>query len=98
MRLLLIPALCLSALAMAGEAIRPKYDIDLSRPYSTASVAPYAADHESVYAYIDAEIEAHTAALQRWMRQPSISAQNVGVLDMAEMVRGDFEALRLCAS
>ena len=27
------------------------------------------------------------------MRQPSISAQNVGVLDMAEMVRDDFEAL-----
>ena len=86
-------ALCLSALAHAGDTVRPKYAIDLSDPYSTDSVATYAGDRAAVHAYIDAEIEAHTAALQRWMRQPSISAQNVGVLGMAEMVRGDFEAL-----
>ena len=86
-------ALCLSALAHAGDTVRPKYAIDLSDPHSTDSVATYAGDRAAVHAYIDAEIEAHTAALQRWMRQPSISAQNVGVLDMAQMVRGDFEAL-----
>ena len=101
MSILLWLALCASALAFAdgavpaeaGGAVRPKYAIDLSNPYSTDSVAAYAGDHEAVHAYIDAEIGAHTAALQRWLRQPSISAQNVGVLDMAELVRGDFEAL-----
>ena len=93
MRILLCLALCSSALAFAGEPVRPKYAIDLSNPYSTDSVAVYAGDHEAVHAYIDAHIEAHTAGLQHWMRQPSISAQNVGVLDMAEMVRSDLEAL-----
>ena len=86
-------ALCLSALAHAGDAERPKHPIDLSNPYSTDDVPTYAGDHAAVHAYIDAEIEAHVAALQRWMRQRSISALNVGVLDMAEMVRDDFKAL-----
>ncbi len=93
MRFLLGLALCSTTLALAGDVVRPKHEIDLSNPYSTDSVPAYAGDHAAVHAYIDAEIEAHTAALQRWMRQRSISAQNVGVRDMAEMVRGDFEAL-----
>ena len=93
MRFLLGLTLCSSALAFAGESVRPKYAIDLSNPYSTDSVTAYAGDHAAVYAYIDDRFEAHTAALQRWMRQPSISAQNVGVRDMAEMMRADFEAL-----
>ena len=93
MKTLLWLFLCASTLAFAGENARPKYALDLSNPYSTDSVAAYSGDHAAVHAYIDAQVEAHTAALQRWMRQPSISAQNVGVRDMAEMVRGDFEAL-----
>ncbi len=97
MRFLLGLALCSTAVAFAGElpgeTVRPKHEINLSNPYSTDSVPAYAGDHAAVHAYIDAEIEAHMAALQRWMRQRSISAQNVGVRDMAEMVRGDFEAL-----
>ena len=93
MKILLGLALCSSALAFAGESVRPKYEIDLSNPYSTDSVPAYAGDHAAVHAYIDDRLDAHTAALQRWMRQPSISAQNVGVRDMAEMVRADFEAL-----
>ncbi len=91
--MLLLLAVCLSALAHGDGPERPKYAIDLANPYSTDSVATYDGDHSAVYAHIDAEIDAHVAALQRWMRQPSISAQNVGVRDMAEMVRGDFDAL-----
>ena len=93
MRFLSALALCAAAMAFADESVRSKYAIDLSNPYSTDGVAAYAGDHAAVHALIDAEIEAHTAALQRWMRQRSISAQNIGVRDMAEMVRGDFEAL-----
>ena len=61
--------------------------------YSTDQVAAYSGDHAAVYRHIDANLDAHLANLQRWMRQPSISAQNVGVRDMAKMVRDDFKAL-----
>jgi acetylornithine deacetylase/succinyl-diaminopimelate desuccinylase-like protein len=77
----------------ANEIVRPKYEIDLSNPYSTDSVPIYAGDHKSVYQHIDDNINAHTEALQRWMRQPSISAQNVGIREMAELVRSDLEAI-----
>ena len=76
-----------------GETKRPKYEIDLSNPYSTDSAPAYTGDHSAVYAHIDDNLADHLGHLQRWMRQPSISAQNVGVRKMAELVRDDFEAL-----
>lgn len=82
--------------AVAPEEIvvtRPVYPIDVSNPYDTASVPVYAGSHDAVYAHIDDNIISHVGHLQRWMRQKSISAQNVGVRDMAELVRADFEAL-----
>ena len=76
-----------------AEVQRPKYDIDLSNPYSTDAVPAYTGDHSAVYAHIDDNLANHLAHLQRWLRQPSISAQNVGVRQMAELVRDDFKAL-----
>lgn len=72
---------------------RPRYPISLDNPYSTDAIAAYTGEHAAVYAYIDRQLPAHTAALQRWLRQPSISAQNVGIQAMAELVRDDFKAL-----
>jgi acetylornithine deacetylase/succinyl-diaminopimelate desuccinylase-like protein len=56
-------------------------------------VAPYTGTHDATYAYIDANIKAHTENLRRWVRQPSVSAQNNGIAEMAEMVRKDLLAL-----
>jgi acetylornithine deacetylase/succinyl-diaminopimelate desuccinylase-like protein len=40
-----------------------------------------------VYAYIDAHQDEFIADLQALVRQPSISAQNVGLRECAELVR-----------
>jgi acetylornithine deacetylase/succinyl-diaminopimelate desuccinylase-like protein len=78
---------------VAADVQRPRYDIDISDPYDSSRVAAYDDSHEEIYAHIDDNIAHHTAELQRWLRQPSISAQDVGVREMAEMVRDDLEAL-----
>jgi acetylornithine deacetylase/succinyl-diaminopimelate desuccinylase-like protein len=62
-------------------------------PFDAASIAPYRGDHARVYAHIQANLPQHLAELQRWVRQPSISAQNVGVREMAELLRDDLLAL-----
>ena len=84
------------ALAFAFSAIaadRPAFSIDKSQPYDAAKVRAYAGKHERVYAYIDQHYEEHVAQLQRWIRQRSISAQNDGIRQMAEMLRDDLKRL-----
>jgi acetylornithine deacetylase/succinyl-diaminopimelate desuccinylase-like protein len=61
--------------------------------FDASAVPAYAGDHAAVYAHIDASIERHVAELQRWIRQPSVSAQNIGIQQMAEMLRRDLEGL-----
>ena len=72
---------------------RPRFAIETDDAYDPASVPAYAGEHAAVYAHIDDSILAHTAALQRWLRQPSISAQNQGIEEMAEMLRDDLRSL-----
>jgi acetylornithine deacetylase/succinyl-diaminopimelate desuccinylase-like protein len=72
---------------------RPKFAITTDKAYDPETVAPYAAMHDEIYAYIDSVLPAHTAALQRWLRQRSISAQNDGIQAMAEMLRDDLGAI-----
>lgn len=72
---------------------RPVFELTTTAAYDIAAIEAYAGDHGAVYEYIDANQEAHLAALQRWLRQPSISAQNVGIQEMAEMLRQDLEGL-----
>ena len=80
-------------LADTPEISRPVFPIDTDRAYDPDSVAAYAGEHAEVYAHIDQSLPGHTEALQRWMRQRSISAQNDGIQEMAEMLRADLEAL-----
>ena len=87
---LLLAALLLPAPAAAQ---RPAFEITTREAFDPAAVPAYGGAHTEVYAWIDAHRDEHLAALQRWLRQPSISAQDVGVRDMAEMLRGDLEAL-----
>ncbi len=96
-------ALCLLlALVVAGcERVsekttmfeRPVHQLATTEAYDIGSIAPYEGDHAAVYDYIDANLDDHLAAIQRWLRQKSISAQNDGVIEMAEMLRQDFEDL-----
>jgi acetylornithine deacetylase/succinyl-diaminopimelate desuccinylase-like protein len=96
---LLILALALSTPACEAPALEsqqvvpPVYTIETDEAFDPTLIPPYAGDHPEIYHYIDENQEAHLAQLQRWLRQPSISAENTGIAEMAEMVRADFEAL-----
>ncbi len=80
--------------AASGEAAaRPDFTLPEAEAFDAASVPAYGGDHGAVYAYIDENLDSHVGKIQRWLRQPSISAQNVGVREMAEMMRGDLEAI-----
>lgn len=98
-RSLLMAVLTLAAFAAGAETEnvlaqeRPRFAIETDDVYDPGSVPAYAGEHSAVYAHIDDSIHRHTAALQRWMRQPSISAQNDGIQEMAEMLRDDLQAL-----
>ena len=62
-------------------------------PFDARTIPAYGGDHARVYAHIQAHQAEHVAELQRWLRQPSISAQNAGVHEMAELLRDDLLAL-----
>ncbi len=58
--------------------------------FDAGAVPAYAGEHADIYAHIDANLDGHVAQIQRWIRQPSVSAQNVGVREMATMLRDDL--------
>lgn len=72
---------------------RPRFEITEMQAYDPSTVAPYASNHDEIYAHIDAHRDEHLENLRRWVRQPSISAQNVGIQEMAELLRSDLEVL-----
>ena len=61
--------------------------------FDAGTIPAYTGDHAAIYANIDQNLDAHVAHIQRWLRQPSISAQNVGIAAMAALVRDDLLAL-----
>jgi hypothetical protein len=75
------------------EVKRPSFRLDAGDGFSADTIGRYAGDHASVYRHIDANLDEHIANLQRWIRQPSISAQNDGIREMAELLRDDLKAL-----
>ena len=76
-----------------GEVQRPSFTITTEASFDAANLPAYSGDHTATYAYIDDNIDAHLGNLQRWLRQPSVSAQNLGIQEMAEMLRSDLEGL-----
>ncbi len=93
----LILAVAMAGCERASEAPaaieRPVHQLATTEAYDVGAIPAYAGDHAAVYDYIDANLDDHLAAIQRWVRQKSISAQNIGVIEMAEMLRQDFEDL-----
>src|SRR5210317_2638587 len=75
------------------EVQRPAFELATSAAYDVAAIEAYVGDHAAVYDYIDANLDDHLAALQRWLRQQSISAQNIGIQEMSEMLRQDLADL-----
>ncbi len=71
----------------------PVFPFATEERYDASSVAPYRGRHEAIYRHIDANLDAHLANIQRWLRQPSISAQSVGITEMATLLRDDLRAL-----
>ena len=61
--------------------------------FDASSIPAYGGDHAEVYAHIDANLDAHVAELRRWTRQRSISAQDDGIREMAEMLRDDLAGM-----
>src|SRR6478672_10226797 len=78
----------------AAAASKPKLGI---RPAGDETIKPdltkVPEELQKVYGYIDDHIDDHVAALQKWIRQPSISNSGEGIPESAEMVRGFFEQL-----
>ena len=72
---------------------RPEFRIETAEKFSAAAIPAYGESHDEVYAYIDRNLDRHLEAVQRWVRQPSISAQDVGIGAMAEMLRRDLLAI-----
>ena len=95
--LCLVLALLVAGCERASEKTttieRPVHQLATTEAYDIDSILPYEGDHAAVYDHIDANLDDHLAAIQRWLRQKSISAQNDGVIEMAEMLRQDFEDL-----
>ena len=89
------------SLGIAGSALaiqqqqpeRPRFRLTTTERFDASSVPVYTGQHDAVYRYIDAHLSEHLAAIQRWLRQPSISAQSVGITEMAMMLRDDLRAM-----
>lgn len=75
------------------DVVRPKFRLDTDESFGAASVGAYASSHDAIYAHIDQNLENHIAEIQRWIRQPSVSAQNIGIRDMATLLRDDLTRL-----
>ncbi len=84
-----------SAGETSAEPPSPRRAFELStlEKFDAGTIAAHAGEHTEVYAYIDDHLDDHIANLQRWIRQPSISAQHDGIQEMAEMLRGDLERI-----
>jgi len=77
----------------AADEIYPSYSLTSEKIYKADQIETYNGEHKAIYSHIDENLEAHFGNLQRWVRQPSISAQNVGITEMAELLRDDLAAI-----
>ena len=78
----------------AGMALSPgwlhasqsrKIQLETDRAYDPSKIPAYAGRHQDIYDHIDAHRDEHIGKIQEYLRQRSISAQNVGMRECAEM-------------
>jgi acetylornithine deacetylase/succinyl-diaminopimelate desuccinylase-like protein len=89
----LFVSLALTDALPAQRPGEPSFPFRTEAAYDASTIAPYRGVHTAIYRHIDANLDAHLAHIQRWLRQPSISAQNVGITEMATMLRDDLQAI-----
>lgn len=77
----------------AHRVRRPTLQLTTDDAFDSTVIAPYPGDHPAVYRYIDRRLDDHIASIRRWLRQPSVSAQGVGIEEMAGLLRNDLRAL-----
>jgi acetylornithine deacetylase/succinyl-diaminopimelate desuccinylase-like protein len=77
----------------AQEVRAPQVRFTTDEAFDAGGIPAYSGRHEEVYRHIEANIQAHLAELQRWVRQPSVSAQNRGIAEMAKLLAQDLTAL-----
>ena len=80
-----------SAPAETSAVSRPTFSLATDEAYDFEKIPVYIETHQAVYDHVDANLDDHLAKIQRWLRQPSISAQNIGIQEMAELLRQDLE-------
>jgi acetylornithine deacetylase/succinyl-diaminopimelate desuccinylase-like protein len=83
----------LTAAALAQTVRPPETRFTTDEAFDAATVAAYKGNHDEVYRHIDANLADHVKQLQRWVRQPSVSAQNRGITQMAELLAADLRQL-----
>lgn len=88
-------AVCVLAVpAHAGDPVTPPaIRFTTGDAFESEKVPAYAGRHDAAYAWIDAHLADHLENLRRWVRQPSVSAQNRGIPEMAAMLRDDLKRL-----
>lgn len=77
----------------ATDSLSDRFAFETDEKFDAAAIPAYAGDHPAIYEDIDRNLDGHVAEIQRWLRQPSISAQDVGIDEMAELLRADLQAL-----
>jgi acetylornithine deacetylase/succinyl-diaminopimelate desuccinylase-like protein len=80
--------------APAGDPVTPPaIRFTTEEAFEAEKVPAYGGRHDAAYAYIDTHLAEHLQNLQRWVRQPSVSAQDRGIKEMAALVRDDLQRL-----
>ena len=86
-----------TSLACAVERLEPDgrraFQITTDAAFDAASVPAYGESHDAVYRHIDSHLDEHLTKIRRWLRQPSVSAQSIGIEEMARMLRDDLAAI-----
>ena len=83
-------AVAMAPMTGSAQVTGERFRFETDERFESASVPAYDGNHEAIYAYIEENLQQHLANIQRWIRQPSISAQNVGIQEMATMLRDDL--------
>lgn len=86
-------ALAAGTVVVAQGVKAPPVTFTTDEAFDAAAVPPYTGRHDKVYAHIDANLKDHLAQLQRWVRQPSVSAQGRGITEMANLLAEDLRGL-----
>jgi acetylornithine deacetylase/succinyl-diaminopimelate desuccinylase-like protein len=89
----LLAALTATTPSTLAQTHPPEVRFTTDEAFDATTIPAYKGQHEDVYRHIDANIAAHVKQLQRWVRQQSVSAQNRGIKEMAELVAADLREL-----